>query len=79
MSSYNIPAGEFKSKCLNLMNEVNENKISIIITKRGIPVAKLVPIKKEKFTIFGCLKESVTINDDIVKSISVDWDAENGK
>ena len=38
-----IPAGEFKAKCLQLMDEVNETGMPIIITKRGRPVSRLVP------------------------------------
>ncbi|MCY4367938.1 MAG: type II toxin-antitoxin system Phd/YefM family antitoxin, partial [bacterium] len=38
-----IPAGEFKAKCLKLMDEVNETGVPIIITKRGRPVSRLVP------------------------------------
>ena len=37
-----VPAGEFKAKCLQLMDEVYENKnLTIIITKRGKPVAQM--------------------------------------
>jgi hypothetical protein len=37
-----IPAGEFKAKCLQLMDEVYENRnLTIIITKRGKPVAQM--------------------------------------
>jgi prevent-host-death family protein len=79
MSSYNVPAGEFKSKCLSLMDEVNKSNVSIVITKRGRPVAKLTPIKKKKFTLFGCLKGSAVINSDIIKPITDNWDAENDK
>src|ERR1019366_6536674 len=32
-----IAAGEFKAKCLQLMDEVNEKKLTLIITKRGKP------------------------------------------
>src|ERR1700712_2607290 len=33
-----ISAAEFKAKCLQLMDEVNERKLTLIITKRGKPV-----------------------------------------
>lgn len=33
-----ITAAEFKAKCLQLMDEVNEKKLTLIITKRGKPV-----------------------------------------
>ncbi len=33
-----IAAGEFKAKCLRLMDEVKEKKLTLIITKRGKPI-----------------------------------------
>ncbi len=39
-----IPAGEFKAKCLKLMDEVQQTGQEVIITKRGKPVARLVPV-----------------------------------
>lgn len=52
MSSYataprTIPAGEFKAKCLRLMDEVSETGVPIVITKRGKPVSRLVPARPE--------------------------------
>ena len=42
-----IAAGEFKARCLKLMDEVQATGEEVVITKRGKPVAKLVPVKKE--------------------------------
>jgi len=39
-----IPAGEFKAKCLKLLDEVQKQRRQIVITKRGKPVARLVPL-----------------------------------
>jgi prevent-host-death family protein len=75
-SSCLIQAGEFKAKCLSLMDEVQEKHISITITKHGKPVAKLVPIEDTPVSSFGCLKESATITGDILSPISVQWEAE---
>ena len=38
-----IAAGQFKAKCLELMDRVCEQKVEYVITKHGRPVAKLVP------------------------------------
>jgi prevent-host-death family protein len=38
-----MPAGVFKARCLAVMDEVQSKRQSVIITKRGKPVAKLVP------------------------------------
>jgi prevent-host-death family protein len=41
-----IAAGKFKDRCLRTLDEVAATKTSIAITKRGRPMAKLVPIVK---------------------------------
>jgi prevent-host-death family protein len=64
-----IPAGTFKARCLALMDEVAAKRQAIVITKRGKPVAKLVPVEKEKDEIFGFMKGKVTVNGDIVGPI----------
>ncbi len=38
-----MAAGEFKARCLRVMDEVERTRRSVVITKRGRPVAKLVP------------------------------------
>jgi prevent-host-death family protein len=44
MDNKRVPAAEFKANCLRLMDEVAQQRRAIIITKRGKPVAKLVPV-----------------------------------
>lgn len=41
-----IVAGEFKAKCLALMDEVARTGEEIIITKRGKPIARLEPVSR---------------------------------
>jgi prevent-host-death family protein len=67
-----IPAGEFKAKCLALMDEVEASGETIIVTKRGKPVARLLPmedfIAKQARPLFGASKGMLTIVGDIVES-----------
>jgi prevent-host-death family protein len=76
-----IAAGEFKSKCLHLLDEVAEKRVPIVITKRGKPVAKLVPLDDEKpKTLYGRMAGTIRILGDIVGPLDdVEWtaDAEN--
>lgn len=74
-AAHSIQAGHFKAKCLQLMDEVNEKHISIVITKHGKAVAKLVPIDETPVNSFGCMKGTVTISGDIVSPIDVEWEA----
>jgi prevent-host-death family protein len=73
-----IPAGEFKARCLKLMDEVQATRRPLVITKRGRPVAKLVPVEDEVPSLFGRLKGTVTIHGDIISPIEQDWHAERG-
>jgi prevent-host-death family protein len=70
-----IAAGEFKAKCLALLDEVSERREEIVITKRGTPVARLVPIDNTPPKIFGRMAGSVVITGDIVNSLDEEWDA----
>jgi len=72
-----MKAGEFKSKCLKVMDDVNKTKKMVIITKRNRPVAKLVPIDDEQTDIFGCMKGTISIHGDIIEPLGEDWDALN--
>ena len=63
---HRIPATKFKAQCLELMDRVAERRESYEITKRGKPVARLVPIKeKPTDSIFGCLRSKVLFCGDI--------------
>jgi prevent-host-death family protein len=60
-----ISAGEFKARCLTLMDEVNETREPVLITKRGRPVAKLVPLQRMQSKLIGRLEGIVEIKGDI--------------
>jgi prevent-host-death family protein len=60
-----MSAGEFKSRCLKVMDQVRTTRQPVVITKRGRPVAKLVPLDTRGDDIFGCLKGVVEIVGDI--------------
>jgi len=68
-----IAAGEFKAKCLAIIDEVSESGQEVIITKRGKPTAKLVPIEEASVdSLFGRLKGIVEIvgdPDDLIKPV----------
>jgi prevent-host-death family protein len=64
-----MAAGSFKAKCLKVMDEVQAKRETVIITKRGKPVAKLVPIETETDEIFGFLEGKGTITGDIISPV----------
>ncbi len=73
-----VPAGEFKARCLKLMDEINEQGGELIITKHGKPVAKLVPADRpaKPQPMFGFMEGSVKIHGDIVAPLDVDWESD---
>ena len=72
-----ISAAEFKAKCLKLMDEIARTRKPIVITKRGKPVAKLVPAEPApRKPLFGCMAGTVTFEGDILAPLGVAWEAE---
>jgi prevent-host-death family protein len=68
-----IPAGEYKAHCLALLDKVARTHQPLIVTKRGKPVAKIVPTETRKSrNLLG----SVKFHGDIVKQILDNWDIE---
>jgi len=66
MKTRTIPAGTFKAQCLAIMDEVQAKRQAVVITKRGKPVAKLVPVEEKKDEIFGFLKGQGKVVGDVV-------------
>lgn len=66
-----IPAGQFKARCLGILDQVARTGETVIVTKRGKPVAKVVPVEEKPRK---SLRGSVTVLGDIVGPIGVDWD-----
>jgi len=64
-----MPAGEFKARCLKIMDQVHKTREPVVITKRGKPVAKLVPAGTRSDDIFGSLKGQFEIVGDIESPI----------
>jgi prevent-host-death family protein len=61
-----MAAGAFKANCLAVMDDVQAKHETVVITKHGKPVAKLVPAGPQVDDIFGLLRGKVTITGDVV-------------
>ena len=70
MAPRSIPASEFKAKCLALLDEVAQKRETLVVTKRGKPVAKVVPAAEPR-----SLRGTVTYNssDDELVYGGLDW------
>jgi prevent-host-death family protein len=72
-----IGAGEFKARCLTLMEDVRSTREPLVITKRGKPVAKLVPADDEEREFIGRLKGVFRVVGDIESPIEPDaWESQ---
>jgi prevent-host-death family protein len=79
-NAMSVNAAEFKAKCLKLIDAVATTHDALVITKRGKPMAKLVPIEGEKPTkLFGYMKNTGRILGDIVTVPHGRFAAESGE
>jgi prevent-host-death family protein len=76
--SREVSAGEFKARCLALMDEVRDRGGEYVITKRGVPVAKLVPVRLTRRPLRGSMKGTVKVSGDIVSPLEEPWEALEG-
>jgi prevent-host-death family protein len=60
-----IAAAKFKAHCLRVMDDVQATRETVIITKKGRPVAKLVPAEPPSQDFLGCLTGFIRICGDI--------------
>ena len=72
-----MAAGKFKAQCLAIMDHVFKSGETVLITKHGKPVAKLVPAEKRRDDIFGYMAGKAKIVGDIVGTVTPldDWES----
>ena len=72
-----ISVSQFKIHCLKIIENINQKKKSLIVTKRGKPVAKIEPIDKlsEDDLLFNSMKaKAVIVDKDIISPINDSWE-----
>ena len=77
-----MSAADFKARCLRVMEDVKKYRTPVVITKKGKPVAKLVPIEEPARGVLGCMAGTVKIVGDIEAPVlpPIDkWNAWKGK
>ena len=72
-----MSASQFKVHALGILNEVAETGESVTVTKRGKPVAQVVPVEKpEERQVLGKLADVTVITGDIVSPLGPEmWEA----
>ena len=68
---HEIAISKFKAKCLSLLEEVNKTKMPLRVTRRGIPLADVVPAspEAEERTWIGSMTGTLKITGDIVSPV----------
>lgn len=70
-----IPAGEFKQRCLALLDRVAETGMPIVVTKRGAPVARVVPVDSPNHSLRGTIRV-LTTDEEELYSTGETWEAQ---
>ncbi|MBI3962793.1 MAG: type II toxin-antitoxin system Phd/YefM family antitoxin [Deinococcus sp.] len=70
-----ISASEFKASCLALLDEVAQTGLPLIVTKRGKPLAKLVPLGEPgPPNLLGSVRYKK--EDDLLSPVDEIWEAD---
>ena len=72
-----IPAGQFKAKCLEILDRVKEAGAEFVVTKHGQPYAKLTRADNVPADPFGFLVDTVVKEGDLVSPDHASWRASN--
>jgi prevent-host-death family protein len=70
-----LSVSKFKATCLSVLEQVKTKKKKVCITKRGVPIAEIVPVngKEKKVSLKGC----VTFVGDIVSPVAEEeWEVQ---
>ena len=70
-----VPAGQFKTHCLSLLNEVAQTHETVVVTKYGKPVAQVIPYTSDSESE-NPLKDSIVFEDNLVDPIDVEGEAQ---
>ncbi|MHB1807824.1 MAG: type II toxin-antitoxin system Phd/YefM family antitoxin [Solirubrobacteraceae bacterium] len=70
-----VTASRFKAQCLALLDDVANNGSTLVLTKRGRPVARVVPIEPPR-SLRGSVRYLVS-DDELVEPLAETWDAES--
>ena len=74
-----LPAGQFKARCLKLMDVVSEQGVEVTITKHGRPVARLVPCTSKPLPLaelYGAMVGMATVLGDLEAPLDETWEAD---
>jgi antitoxin (DNA-binding transcriptional repressor) of toxin-antitoxin stability system len=79
ISQHIMAVGKFKAECLREIENIQQTGEPLIVTKRGKPIVKIIPIfEEEQGSFFGCMKNTFSIEGDIMAPIEDHWNIDEG-
>jgi prevent-host-death family protein len=75
MPKNRVTASELKTRSAEVLERVVQTRTPVIITRRGRPIAKLVPVEAPEGSLFGIARGSITVHADIIDPIDVTWES----
>ncbi len=73
MADRTISASRFKAECLALLDEISASGEALTVTKRGNPVARVVPVEDAP-SLLGSVSFLVD-DDELIKPLEESWHA----
>jgi prevent-host-death family protein len=70
-----VPATEFKTHCLALLEEVRETRQPLLVTRHGKPVVEISPYSLKNAERVNPLKGSIVFQDDLISPLGGKWDS----
>jgi prevent-host-death family protein len=75
-SAETVSASELKARCAEVIDRVANDLRPVTVTKRGKPVARIVPIEPEGTkSLVGYARGRLKVTGDLLEPIDVDWEA----
>jgi antitoxin (DNA-binding transcriptional repressor) of toxin-antitoxin stability system len=68
-----IPISEFRQQCLSLVDDLPPE--GIVITRRGQPIAKVVPVKRSPSDLIGSIPDLIVDKNDDLFTTGIRWEA----
>lgn len=71
-----VSAAEFKTHCLRLIERVQRERGTVVVTRYGRPVARLVPYDEAPGSLLGHVAGAVSHYGDLVSPVGEAWEAD---
>ena len=71
-----IMASRFKAECLAILDQVEQMRISVVVTKHGRPIARVVPLERDSRASTMGSVHLIAESDEAYYSTGEEWEAD---